>query len=238
MRGRGRGAWFTAIAEWAADADRQTLHALEFTGALPSESMFRRTLQRLDADAFDDLARAWAAAHRAGAGERRVIAVDGKTLRGSAGGGGPGDHLLAALDQPRCRAGTGGGRREDERNPDVRPCWTASTSPERSSRPTQCTPSAAMLTTWPAQDAHYLFTVKRNQPGLFAQLATLPWRHVPVAHDSRERGHGRASGAPSRSPRCLPGRRSRTPPRPSRSCAAAAAREEEWCRETVYAITS
>ena len=39
--------------------------------------------------------------------------------------------------------------------------------------------------------AHYLFTVKRNQPGLFAQLAALPWRQVPVAHQSRGRGHGR-----------------------------------------------
>ena len=41
---------FTAIAEWAADADEQTLHSLEITGAVPSESTFRRTLQRLDAD--------------------------------------------------------------------------------------------------------------------------------------------------------------------------------------------
>jgi predicted transposase YbfD/YdcC len=40
--------------------------------------------------------------------------------------------------------------------------------------------------------AHYLITVKRNQPGLHAQLAALPWRQVPVAHDAREKGHGRA----------------------------------------------
>jgi predicted transposase YbfD/YdcC len=40
--------------------------------------------------------------------------------------------------------------------------------------------------------AHYLFTVKRNQPGLHAQLAALPWRQVPVACETRERGHGRA----------------------------------------------
>jgi hypothetical protein len=46
---------FTAIAEWAADADEQTLRVLGVTGAVPSESTFRRTLQRLDADAFDDL---------------------------------------------------------------------------------------------------------------------------------------------------------------------------------------
>jgi predicted transposase YbfD/YdcC len=39
--------------------------------------------------------------------------------------------------------------------------------------------------------AHYLLTVKRNQPGLHAQLAKLPWRQVPVAHHARQRGHGR-----------------------------------------------
>jgi predicted transposase YbfD/YdcC len=34
--------------------------------------------------------------------------------------------------------------------------------------------------------------VKRNQPTLFGQLAALPWRQDPVAHQARERGHGRA----------------------------------------------
>ncbi len=44
--------------------------------------------------------------------------------------------------------------------------------------------------------AHYLITVKGNQPGLRAQLAALPWRQIPVAHDAREKGHGRAERAP------------------------------------------
>jgi DDE_Tnp_1-associated len=75
---------FTAIAEWAADADQDTLRGLGVTGAVPSESTFRRVLQRLDADAFHDLAGQWAARRTApGPGGRRVIAVDGKTLRGS-----------------------------------------------------------------------------------------------------------------------------------------------------------
>jgi hypothetical protein len=55
----------------------------------------------------------------------------------------------------------------------------------------RCTPSAPTPSTWPG-GAHYLFTVKRNQPGLFAQFAALPWRQVPVACETRERGHGRA----------------------------------------------
>jgi DDE_Tnp_1-associated/Transposase DDE domain len=90
---------FTAIAEWAADADEQTLAGLGVTGPVPSESTFRRTLQRLDADAFDGLAGEWAQQQTAPApGSRRVIAVDGKTLRGSGHGGRHGRHLLAALD--------------------------------------------------------------------------------------------------------------------------------------------
>jgi DDE_Tnp_1-associated len=52
---------FVAIAEWAADADEETLARLGVTGAVPCESTIRRALQRLDADAFDDLAGRWAA---------------------------------------------------------------------------------------------------------------------------------------------------------------------------------
>jgi DDE_Tnp_1-associated len=89
---------FTAIAEWAADADEETLARPGVTGPVPCESTIRRTLQRLDADGFDALAGAWAQRRTTpGPKARRVIAVDGKTLRGSGGGEG-GRHLLAALD--------------------------------------------------------------------------------------------------------------------------------------------
>jgi len=52
--------WFTAIAGWAADAAEQTLARVGVTGVVASESAFRRTLQRLDAGAFDDQAGRWA----------------------------------------------------------------------------------------------------------------------------------------------------------------------------------
>src|SRR5689334_17983977 len=90
---------FTAIAEWAAEADQDTLKTLGIRGAVPSESTFRRVLQRLDADAFDGLAGAWAQRRTSpGPGARRVIAVDGKTLRGSGHGDQDSRHLLAAFD--------------------------------------------------------------------------------------------------------------------------------------------
>lgn len=39
--------------------------------------------------------------------------------------------------------------------------------------------------------AHYLLSVKNNQPTLAGQLRALPWKDVPVLDRSRDRGHGR-----------------------------------------------
>jgi predicted transposase YbfD/YdcC len=39
--------------------------------------------------------------------------------------------------------------------------------------------------------AHYILIVKKNQPGLYAQLKNLPWRNIPAAARQRDRGHGR-----------------------------------------------
>jgi predicted transposase YbfD/YdcC len=39
--------------------------------------------------------------------------------------------------------------------------------------------------------ADYLLVVKANQPALYAQLAGLPWRQIPVMDRTRDHGHGR-----------------------------------------------
>jgi predicted transposase YbfD/YdcC len=39
--------------------------------------------------------------------------------------------------------------------------------------------------------AGFVFTVKHNQPSLFAALDALPWTDAPVAHRQTDRGHGR-----------------------------------------------
>ena len=184
---------FAVIAEWAANADTQTLRVLGITGRVPSESTFRRTLQRLDADAFDDLAGAWAQqATMPGPKERRIVAVDGKTLRGSAGGGDPGDHLLAALDHAH-----GAVLAQVEVGAKTNEIPMFAVLLDRIGITGAVITADAMhaqrghATYLAGRGAHYLFTVKRNQPGLHAQLASLPWRQVPVADDTRERGHGR-----------------------------------------------
>ena len=184
---------FTAIAEWAADADQDTLRRLGVAGAVPSESTFRRTLQRLDADVFDDLAGQWAARRTApGPGRRRVIAVDGKTLRGSGHGSEDSRHLLAAFDHAH---GVVLGQVDVGAKTNEIPLFTALLDR------IQITDAVITADAMHAQrdhatylhrrDAHYLLIVKRNQPGLHAQLAALPWRDVPVAYDKREHGHGR-----------------------------------------------
>jgi DDE_Tnp_1-associated/Transposase DDE domain len=159
---------FTAIAEWAADADADTLRALGVTGTVPSESTFRRVLQRLDADAFDDLAGRWAAQRTTpGPGKRRAIAVDGKTLRGSGHGDESGRHLLAAFDHVH---GAVPGQAEVDSKTNEIPMFT--TLLDR----IDVTGAVVTADALHAQrghaeylvgrGAHYLLVVKRNQPGL------------------------------------------------------------------------
>jgi predicted transposase YbfD/YdcC len=186
---------FTAIAEWAADADRATLDGLGVTGAVPCESTFRRVLQSLDADVLDDAAGAWAQQRTAPApGGRRLIAVDGKTLRGSAVAGQPGRHLLAALDHAR---GVVLGQVDVQAKTNEIPMFAQLLD--------RIDLAGAVVTAdaLHAQSAHaqylagqrradFLITVKRNQPSLHAQLAGLPWRQIPAADIRHDRAHGRA----------------------------------------------
>jgi predicted transposase YbfD/YdcC len=181
---------FTAIAEWAADADEQTLARLKVRRVVPSESTFRRTLQRLDADAFDDLAGAWAARCTAPRpGGRRVVAVDGKTLRGSGHGQENSRHLLAAFDHAH---GAVLGQVEVGAKTNEIPLFTALLDRIEI---TDAVITADALhaqrdhaTYLARRGAHYLLIVKRNQPSLHAQLAALSWRDVPKAYDKAEHG--------------------------------------------------
>jgi predicted transposase YbfD/YdcC len=184
---------YVAIAEWAADADAATLAELDAGGVVASESTFRRTLQRLDASVFDDAVGAWTQIRtRPGPGRRRLIAVDGKTLRGSAQDGQPGRHLLAALDHTH---GVVLGQVDVEAKTNEIPMF--STLLDRIDLADAVVTADAMHAQRGHADylagrgAHYVLTVKRNQPHLHSQLKKLPWRDIPVAHVTRDRGHGR-----------------------------------------------
>ncbi len=233
---------FTAIAEWAADADQGTRDALGVTGVVPCESTFRRTLQNLDADAFDDAAGGWAQQRTAPApGARRVIAVDGKTLRGSGTAGQPGRHLLAALDHTR---GVVLGQVDVEAKTNEIPMFAtlldrvglAGAVVTADALHAQRAHAEYLVT---QRGAHYLITVKGNQPGLRAQLAALPWRQVPVAHDCRQRGHGRAERRTLKVTAVAAGLAF---PHAAQAIQIVRRRRplnsKKWSAETVYAITS
>jgi predicted transposase YbfD/YdcC len=233
---------FTAIAEWAADADQATRDALGVTGVVPCESTFRRTLQNLDAGALDDAAGTWAQQRTApAAGAQRMIAVDGKTLRGSGVAGGPGRHLLAALDHAH---GVVLGQVDVEAKTNEIPMFAtlldridlAGAVVTADALHAQRAHANYLVT---QRGAHYVITVKRNQPGLHAQLANLPWRQVPVARDARQRGHGRAEERTLKITAVAAGLAF---PHAAQAIQIVRRRRplnsKKWSAETVYAITS
>jgi hypothetical protein len=66
------------------------------------------------------------------------------------------------------------------------------------------------------KQAHYLFTVKANQPTLLDRCARLAWNNVPVADRTRDQATAASSSAPSK-PSPSTTSASRTPPRSCRS---------------------
>jgi DDE_Tnp_1-associated len=134
----------TAIAEWAADAPQQVRAALGASQqapgclAVPAEATIRRTLARLDADAFAAAIGAWLAdrqRHQNGdrpTPKRRAVAVDGKTLRGAHPPGGDGRpvHLLAVMDhQSRAVLANARSPAPPRRSPPSPRCWRRWTWP-------------------------------------------------------------------------------------------------------------
>jgi predicted transposase YbfD/YdcC len=71
------------------------------------------------------------------------------------------------------------------------------------------------------KQAHYLFTVKANQPTLLGRCQRLAWHQVPVLDRTRDRAHGRIELRTSRPSRSA-GSGSRTLRRSSRSSARSA----------------
>jgi predicted transposase YbfD/YdcC len=88
---------FIAIAEWSAEQSPETLMRLgSRRGKSASERTYRRVLQSIDVEEFDRRTGKWMAEQQrlqAGAG----LAMDGKTVRGSADGEQRALHLLSAV---------------------------------------------------------------------------------------------------------------------------------------------
>ena len=181
-----------SMGEWVLDADREALSRLGIGPGvgLPSESTIRRTLAAVNADCLDRLIGVWMATRVRTVEGRRVIAVDGRSLRGATRDGAM-PHLLAALDHD---AGIVVAQRavpdKGSEIPAIKELLGAIdlAGAVITADALHCQRDTA---SWLVEiGAGYVLTVKDNQPTLRAKLKDLPWSQVP-GHTYRDKGHGR-----------------------------------------------
>lgn len=180
-----------AIGQWAANAPQHTLARLGArtvcpalgTRRAPSTDTIRRVLTRLDP------ARLTAPGTAEGA---PFLAVDGKTLRGSALDESGPAHLLAAM--------TGDGHIAAQVRVGAKDSEIAHVAELLAGLDTRgvIVSGDALHTQRPTArylveqaGAHYVLQVKGNQPRLHAQAKQLPWAQAPILVRTREAGHGR-----------------------------------------------
>jgi predicted transposase YbfD/YdcC len=172
-------------------------------GPPPSLWTFRRVLCAVDVTAVEAALSAWVldrrqtaarAAVSAGprAAERVVLACDGKTVRGSRSKAGPATALFSVFEHRHRLVLTQ--RAVCDGNEIAAFTGTLDTLPDL--REVLVTADALHTQREHARylhgrGAHYLCTVKRNRPTLYAALAGLPWAAVE-RQLRRQRGHGRA----------------------------------------------
>jgi len=181
---------FAAIGEWAADLPGEHLTRIGLAMA-PDESTLRKLFARLDADRLDRVLGAWLWTRTAVIDGRRVIALDGKTVRGARTATTAAPHLVAALDHTNATVlGQVAITAKSNEIPAVRDLLAnfdlTGVVVTVDAMHTQ-TDTATAIT---GAGGEYVFTVKGNTPTLHRQLKSLPWKGVPP-HSSTETGHGK-----------------------------------------------
>ena len=187
---------YAAIAEWASDAPAQLRAELGIPGAVPDLVTIWRVLTAVNPAALDRALGSWVTARLAARrvpGTRPALAVDGKTLRGARTGQGAAPHLMACLDHGSgvvCAQVAVDGKTNEI-------TMFAGLLDQIGDLDGMLVTADAMhaqrdhATYLHGRGAHYLLTVKGNQPGLHRQLRCLPWRDVPAGHIQQDRAHGR-----------------------------------------------
>ena len=159
-------------------------------GRAPDESTFRRMFARVNADMLARGIGAWVWT-RTGVLAGRVVAIDGKTVRGARRTGGAAPRLVAALDHT---GGTVLGQlavaAKSNGIPAVRTllgCFDLTGVVVTVDAMHTQHDTAQLIT---AAGGDYVLTVKSNQPTLYAACRSLPWAGVP-AHTAVPSGYGR-----------------------------------------------
>lgn len=122
-----------------------------------------------------------------------MIAVDGKTLRGSRTAAAGARHLLAACEQRTgvvlASTDVDGKTHEITRFGPLLDQISDLRDVVITADALHC--QREHVAYLAERGAHWILTVKQNQPSLHAQLAALPWRAIPNADRDTTRGHGR-----------------------------------------------
>jgi len=179
---------YTAIAEWAARLTQKQLKRLRarynpYTHRFepPSEPTIRRILQSIDVAAVDATLSQWLLGLAA---RDDALAVDGKTLRGAVRSDGTQVHLLSAFLQGQ---GVTIAQREipaktneiPEIKPLLEPLALAGQVVTADALHTQRETARFLVED---KQAHYLLSVKKNQPTLYDDLSALSEAHFPPQH--------------------------------------------------------
>ncbi|MFD8593118.1 ISAs1 family transposase [Streptomyces sp. NPDC059637] len=188
----------TAIGEWVADAPQRVLARLGFrpdplTGLIrpPHATTIRLALAAADGDALDRAIGGFLQERQTPAPGRKVIAVDGKTLRGSRTPDRPATALIAAM--------THSGQVLAQRQVDSKSNEIPAFAPllDDIDLTGAVVTADALHTQYDhatylyERGAHYLAVVKRNHPGLHEEARRLPWRDIRLDHYERGREHHR-----------------------------------------------
>jgi len=181
---------FAAIGEWAADLPGGHLTRIGLASC-PDESTLRKLFARLDADRLDRVLGAWLWTRSEVVHGQRVIALDGKTVRGARTATRTAPHLVAALDHTSATViGQVATAAKSNEIPAVRgllACFDLTGVVVTVDAMHTQSETATAIT---SAGGTYVFTVKGNTPTLHRQLKTLPWKEVP-AHSATVTSHGR-----------------------------------------------
>ncbi|MDQ2755222.1 MAG: ISAs1 family transposase [Actinomycetota bacterium] len=184
---------FAAIEEWAEDlpVGHRTRIGLGAGCASPDESTLRKLFARLDPDHLDRALGAWVWTRTHDVDGQRVIALDGKTVRGARTATTSAPHLVAALDHTTGsvvgQVQVAAKSNEIPAVRDLLACFNLSGVVVTVDAMHTQTDTADAIT---SAGGAYVFTIKSNTPTLARQLKALPWKDVPP-HTTTVTSHGR-----------------------------------------------
>lgn len=180
------------IAQWARELPREVLERLGCRRKNPpSEKTYRRAINAIGAERFEQTVGGWIARQTALNGG--AISIDGKTVRGSADGEAPAVHLLSACTHEEgaviAQVQVPGKTNEIPcvkellKNVNIENCVVTTDAMHTQEKTAQFLVEE--------KKADYVFTVKENQPGLRKDIADLNLEDAPPQVTSVQKGHGR-----------------------------------------------